>query len=110
MLYFPALQFTDPLHAKVASTNIFAISNDGGLTWTTKTLPGITDKGIRDMHFLSNDIGYVCTGNEIFKTTDGGNTWTRSAKIVGNDLLELHFTGTNTGWACSANNDLLQLK
>ncbi len=110
MIYIPSFQFTDALHAKFASTNIFAISNDGGLTWTTKTFPGITDKGILDIHFLSNDIGYLCTDTEIFKTTDGGNTWTRSAKILGSGIVELHFTGTNTGWACGINSDLFQLK
>lgn len=104
--FFGMLQFTDATHAKFSNGHTFARSNDGGVTWSKL----IFNEEIYDLHFLTNDIGYLLTPPEIFKTTDGGATWTRSTKIAGRGLVELHFTDANNGWACGNAVQLLNLK
>ena len=100
------LQFTDALHVKYSAEVIFAKSDDGGLTWTKKEFP----ERILDIHFLNNVEGYLTTNREIFKTTDGGNTWARSCKLNYGQIVELFFVDANNGWACGLDKELLQLK
>lgn len=100
--------FTDPQHAKLCCGRWFAKSDDGGTTWLKKDF----QYEVKDIHFLSNDVGYLTTHTAIHKTTDGGNTWTRVAR-AGNlsFIVELHFTDANNGWACGTlNNTVLHLK
>ena len=104
-LLIATLQFTDALHAKYCAETLFGRSDDGGLTWTTKEF----SQRILDIHFLNNNDGYLTTITEIFKTTDGGITWTRSSK-PGGEIVEIFFSDVNNGWACGQDNKLLQLK
>ena len=101
------IQFTDAQHVKVSAGKWFGKSDDGGNTWTKTAF----EMGIKDIHFVSNNVGYLATPNQIYKTTDGGNTWTRSAKVANANIYELHFTDVNNGWACGAlENTFLHLK
>lgn len=103
--YFQSvLQFTDAQHARFVDFATFGKSDNGGATWTKKGY-GV----VKDVHFLTNDIGYMLSYSEIMKTTDGGNTWTRSAKSA-TELIEIFFIDANTGWAVGNDGTLLQLK
>jgi photosystem II stability/assembly factor-like uncharacterized protein len=53
---------------------------DGGDTWESRAIPGVT-LAFRDIHAISRDIAWVLTNNggpnaRIYKTVDGGATWT----------------------------------
>jgi photosystem II stability/assembly factor-like uncharacterized protein len=98
------LQFTDALHGKYGDNTVFAFSDDGGVTWTTRNFSFITD-----MQFVSNDVGYLSTRSEIFKTVDGGRNWARSCK-VNRTILDFGFTDPNNGWACGFEGLLIHLK
>jgi photosystem II stability/assembly factor-like uncharacterized protein len=100
------MQFTDAQHGNYFGNSSYARTNDGGATWTTKTFNNI----IIDIHFVSNDVGYLSTGYEIYKTADGGNTWTISCKLSSNRIVDIHFLDANNGWACGFSGTLLQLK
>ncbi len=53
-----------------------------------------------DIHFTSQDTGYITDGHSILKTTNGGASW--SKELSGEDLIsEIHFTDANHGWASS---------
>jgi photosystem II stability/assembly factor-like uncharacterized protein len=97
------IQFTDAQHGRLSFGKLFAKSDDGGVTWTKKPFAFT----IADIHFLNNNLGYLLTGEEIHKTTDGGNTWTRVCKAVNANLVELHFTDANNGWACSMTSNIV---
>ncbi|RDC63934.1 WD40/YVTN/BNR-like repeat-containing protein [Adhaeribacter pallidiroseus] len=48
-------------------------SMDGGRTWTK--LSALDSTSIRQFEFTSATVGYACTGNGVYKTTDTGNSW-----------------------------------
>lgn len=101
------ITFTDAQHAKISAGKMFAKSDDAGATWTKKQFPDY----VHDIHFLSNNLGYLLTPSEIHKTTDGGNTWTRVCKVISGSLVELYFLDANNGWACgTSDNTVLQWK
>lgn len=50
------------------------LSTDLGLTWTTQTSPG--NNYYNDIEFFNSSVGYAAASEGIFKTVNGGQTWT----------------------------------
>jgi photosystem II stability/assembly factor-like uncharacterized protein len=71
---------------------------DGGVTWTISTGKA-TDKP-EDAVFLDENTGYVRVGHwesgQLFKTQDGGRTWTGMAGSPGEGMA---FADPEVGWA-----------
>lgn len=66
--------------------------------WDTNNI-GISS--ILGISFSSTTIGYACGANgAIFKTTDGGNTWTLQPTGITYDLYSIDFINNTTGFAC----------
>jgi photosystem II stability/assembly factor-like uncharacterized protein len=69
----------------VGTSSTFVVTTDGGNTWRAGTVPtqNIADIQLRDVQAVSADVAYVMSiGNipgdfAIYKTTDGGHTWTQ---------------------------------
>lgn len=52
-------------------------------------------------HFPSASVGYACGSNgSIFKTTDGGSTWTRQTTGLTYELYAVDFVNATTGFVC----------
>lgn len=99
------LQFLTPYVAYAIGFNrqarnlaFLARTADGGATWTlaTGTLTDIPQDGF----FLNETTGYIRAGapdtGQIFKTTDGGQTWTGMAASPG---ARIQFADPEVGWA-----------
>jgi photosystem II stability/assembly factor-like uncharacterized protein len=60
--------------------NNIATSDDSGETWTSKTvnlpLTFKPDRRYTDVTFVNDDLGFMVNQSQIFRTTDGGVTWT----------------------------------
>ncbi|HEY9122634.1 MAG TPA: hypothetical protein VIM80_06530 [Brevefilum sp.] len=72
-------------------------SDDGGQTWTFQNAV----QGGRDFDFYSLDEGWMAAGTNLFKTTDGGVTWSLPAMAgipAGEFLLKLDFVDDQHGW------------
>ncbi len=75
-------------------------SNDGGETWAVSQ----TDSSLVDYNALSMAtplIGYAaCVDDYVYKTTDGGESWTQTTRpVVGtSDLETISFVNENTGY------------
>ncbi len=59
----------------------YARTLDGGVTWETAQVPGPDTLQFRDVHAVSADVAYLLAAgpgemSRIYKTTDGGKTWT----------------------------------
>lgn len=59
----------------------FAVTADGGATWRAGTVPGAEGLQFRDVEAVSDRVAYLLsigtgTDSRIYKTTDGGQTWT----------------------------------
>ncbi|MGN6421475.1 MAG: WD40/YVTN/BNR-like repeat-containing protein [Pseudobacter sp.] len=61
----------------------------------TKLQPGV--EKIHTVFFVNDSTGYVC-GQNIARTTDRGNTWTRFS-LADTGFYELHFSDAAHGWA-----------
>ena len=81
---------------------------DAGLTWNL--LPGMT--GLYSSVFFTDDsTGYVTTiSGNIFRTEDGGITWTEQSTPSCNYLNTLYFPDANTGYAAGDNGAILNIK
>ena len=57
---------------------------------------------VPDIHFIDANTGYVNWGNRIYKTTNGGTSWTPVVSLGGSSyIVEIHFTDANHGWGCT---------
>lgn len=75
---------------------------DGGATWTKRTaLPGSPVKGGTDkpgdVWFTGTLTGVGTAGNNIYRTTDGGNSWTIVNNVSSADLTRFAFHNANIG-------------
>ena len=69
-------------------------SKDGGQTWTQQPLPNAT-YGVDQITLLDANNGYLRADNRIYKTTDGGDTWT--FLLISEDF-DMYFLDQQNGW------------
>jgi photosystem II stability/assembly factor-like uncharacterized protein len=80
-------------------------STDSATNWQWLTLP--SGHNLFDVFFVNDAVGWVAGGNHpngiIFKTRDGGITWTKN-KTVLKQILKVHFIDEQEGWAVGNEN------
>lgn len=88
----------------------FGVTNDGGTTWVPKTfsydaqwMPGDISAISGTTAWTANYSGETNGNGAIFKTTDGGDTWTRQGEELYQNsasfLNVIHFFNENEGYA-----------
>ena len=77
------------------SAGLIVMTTDGGLTWTPKT-SGLTFYPFTSVHFSDAQTGFV-GGIGLYKSTDGGATWTLN--IPNEGFSSIYFANANTGYA-----------
>ena len=94
------------------------ISDDYGLTWEEKLITNI-ESSINDIE-IKDDLNFVASLSirnayfmpTLFKTTDGGNTWTQilneNNKYKFTDFNSCIFINDNVGWAVGENKSLIK--
>src|SRR5690606_38415267 len=79
------LQAVSPVDERVVWVSghrgTFLRTLDGGETWHVGTVPGADSLQFRDVHAVDKDTAYLLSAgpgdlSRIYKTTDGGGTWT----------------------------------
>jgi hypothetical protein len=81
----------------ISHRTYFERTSDWGATWSI--LDSITGK-ISAIQFPSQAVGYVVKpDNKIYRTIDGGVTWTVTGAPAGSWLYSLFFTSESTGYA-----------
>ena len=83
-------------------------STDGGANFSL--LKQLDAVGFADVHFITDLIGYVSIGRNVYKTIDGGTNWTKVVSLGQGTLGELHFTDANHGWVCGDGGVVLVFK
>jgi photosystem II stability/assembly factor-like uncharacterized protein len=83
-------------------------STNGGANFSLNKQTDIA--GYMDIHFATDQIGYVSGGRFVYKTTDAGANWTKVVSIGEGNLGEVHFTDVNHGWVCENNGSIFTFK
>lgn len=78
-------------------------TSDGGATWSPQSL-GIISSGIlKDVFFTSASTGYIAGTYGVYKTTDGGSTWTLSHTSNSSQINAVRFKDAANGWSVGLN-------
>ncbi|MDB5034863.1 MAG: hypothetical protein JWQ98_2104 [Chlorobi bacterium] len=115
--YFAGIAITRPGHgfalAAAATTdyvNQFYHSNDDGEHWTKISGPG-ENSSFRNVTFPTGDTGFLLGGDStgaIYKTTDGGETWSRKYTGARNvDIFQVAFRDAMEGFAVGMSGTVL---
>lgn len=86
-------------------------TTDGGTTWIASTIP--TAQYLRSVYFIDANTGF-CTGDGgvIFRTTNGGITWTdiseSTMKQRNQALYSSYFINSNLGWIACSNGSIIK--
>lgn len=75
------------------------LSSDGGQRWKpTEQLPSDPNHACTRFSFVDANRGWIiCSGSEIWGTTNGGTSWKRQATIDAESLSDINFFGANNG-------------
>lgn len=80
----------------------FLKTNDGGFSKRKLLVDSDILGEIRSIHFTSKNTGFISTDyGEIYKTTNGGTTWTQVYVGNGGFLISICFPDENTGYILS---------
>ncbi|MDQ3021727.1 MAG: YCF48-related protein [Bacteroidota bacterium] len=75
---------------------------DGGETWTDVVLPSAPNYSVYDIDFINASSGYALgfflMESRIWKTTDGGQSWSTQTTDGANYINNLYFIDANTGF------------
>jgi len=92
----------------VSNTGLLKTTN-AGTTWVDITAAAATAMdytAISSMYFLNDNTGFACTKPSssvqaaIYKTTDGGSSWTKLYSLTNNEgFFSLQFVNSTTGFA-----------
>jgi photosystem II stability/assembly factor-like uncharacterized protein len=68
-----------------------------------------TTKELSSVHFYNKDIGWLTgSSGQIFKTTDGGDSWEFKDSTIGETLRSIYFTDQNNGCVAGDRGTLLR--
>ena len=103
-----SIEFLNELDGWGVTETQIVRTNDGGITWYDVTPPEVTETGYSvDIFVLDNDhiwmqlpdVENFLNGGSLYRTTDGGLTWTSSE--VPFNRGDLNFLDANNGWVMS---------
>ena len=102
---FADVDFADAMNGVVISKSGVVLSTkNGGTTWTAAPWPG----ELRDLVLVNAQTGWAVGPNEIYKTADGGVTWTAQISGVGWNLIGVDFVDSQNGWAVGVSGTVLR--
>jgi photosystem II stability/assembly factor-like uncharacterized protein len=86
----------DTIYVVASSSKVMKTTN-GGVSWTTLTLPAWESlKQPRAICFPTASTGYVAGDNKIIKTTDYGKTWSTLTFVPPTNITSAYATSENT--------------
>jgi photosystem II stability/assembly factor-like uncharacterized protein len=80
------------------STSLFKSFNGGSSATAVLQYPA-AEKA--DIEFINSTLLYLSAGSIIYKSTDGGNTWSKVVSLQpGKSIAKIYFNDLDHGWAC----------
>lgn len=85
------------------------ITKDGGNNWVEKSISSLA---LYDSYRINQNLGWIVGGEqiygqtaEVYKTTDGGNSFSKLNAPSTNELISAFFKDSLNGWVGTANNN-----
>lgn len=75
---------------------VIAKTTNGGQTWDSLTSNAYGGYEFRGVYFLNQDTGFVTGGNWLYKTTNGGLSFTTDS--MDGEIMDIKFTSNQTGF------------
>ena len=88
--------YNNELGVIVIEGNAIMLTNDGCNSWTTIKIN--TQEKLRKVFFSSIDVGWIIGDSTIYKSLDGGHTWSKNITFERTYLHTLYFTNENKGF------------
>jgi len=105
-MHFPTPQVGYAVSRELANgSSAIVKTEDGGANWKVFSfLPGASGKE-GSILFLDENNGFVRTksGGKLFRTTDGGQTWTGVVATLPGGAPAVKFADSEVGWICLGN-------
>jgi len=77
-------------------------STDTGGSWTLiSQIPGFHT--VRTLFFIDSQNGWAATDGGLFKTSNGGSTWSQLSSVGNSQGWDVHFNNVNEGYYSSSN-------
>jgi photosystem II stability/assembly factor-like uncharacterized protein len=85
------------------------LSPDGGENWIKSTFPEEFGywESLKQVHFINSNTGIIC-GYNMFKTTDGGDSWVQVNGYSTFNQNDITFSTNTTGFCIGENGTMLQ--
>ena len=86
---------------------------DGGQSWQhvlSDSVDGIFFNSINVIRLADANTAYYKGLTAIYKSLDGGQTWSLNCKLGSDNFLGLYFLDTHTGWACTSKGRVLKIQ
>ena len=77
------------------------VTTDGGVSWNLRD--PLKHPVISAIEMINDQVGFLGSRDFVFKTIDGGFTWTPLHDNPVNSILDLHVVNENELWACENN-------
>jgi photosystem II stability/assembly factor-like uncharacterized protein len=97
--FFDEVFFTDADHGWAAESFSprIVFTTDGGASWSSGFLPGAAGSKMRDLAFVDDRIGFATGSDGLFRTTDGGRTWSDISPIPITTIPAVWFRNASEG-------------
>lgn len=89
---------------------LFRTTNSGA-TWEniSANVPFSGSPTVRSIYFIDSQNGYFCTSTyQIYKTTDGGNSWTLNAALGTGIFYDIKFLNLSTGFVVGQRGEIFR--
>jgi photosystem II stability/assembly factor-like uncharacterized protein len=103
-----SIDFLNSNTALVSSDLLFLKTTNGGLNWNSIFTAAVY-AGF-DVDIISPSEMYIAANNKIYKSVDGGASFTQVLSSAQNAIIEIHFIDSNNGWACGYNGAIYRYK
>lgn len=106
-LYFSKIQMVSPNigYAGGADGKVFK-TLDAGVSWQYLKLNNKND--IKGLYFVNETNGWVCSGRDIYYTSNGGQNWEKKYSRTGQIFFNNIYALGNTIWVSCINNIILK--
>lgn len=86
---------------------------DGGQSWQNvlmDSVDGTYASAVNVVKFVDANAGYYKGSTAIYKTSDGGLTWSLNCKVGSDYLIGMYFLDIHNGWACTSKGRVLRIQ